>query len=212
MIISPAMMKVFEECQQKYFFTYVEKISLPQNKYLFQKGKNIHAIANYFLKGYSVSKLEEVLTSEEKELWKYLKSSEYFSYKVVESEYSVSSKINDNWVGGRIDALVKEKENYYILDYKTGSIPKNPEYDYQTIVYMLCVDKLIKKYSSLNFVYVDLKNKSEKIITFTENLKEEYEEKIEKVLYDMENLKKSPQKMLKNNKCNCDYYCICERI
>ena len=52
MIISPAMMKVFEECQQKYFFTYVEKISLPQNKYLFQKGKNIHAIANYFLKGY----------------------------------------------------------------------------------------------------------------------------------------------------------------
>ena len=54
MIISPAMLKIFEECPQKYKFMYVDKISLPQNKYFFEKGKKIHAIASYYIKGFDV--------------------------------------------------------------------------------------------------------------------------------------------------------------
>ena len=68
MIISPAMMKVFEECQKKYIYMYVDKINLPQNKYFFEKGKNIHAMANYYLKGYDISKLENALSDVEKNI------------------------------------------------------------------------------------------------------------------------------------------------
>ena len=38
------------------------------------------------------------------------------------------------------------------------AIPKNPETDFQTIVYLLCVDKILKDYEALKFIYIDLKN------------------------------------------------------
>ncbi len=211
MIISPAMMKIFEECQQKYLYIYVDKISLPQNKYFYEKGKNIHALANYFIKGYDVSKMENILTKEEKQIWDYLKKVKYFNYEFVKSEYQLTSKFGEKWIGGRLDALVKNGENYYILDYKTGSIPQNPEYDYQTIVYLLCADKLLKTYETLNFVYLDLKNFDEKVITLDENFKQKYEEKINKILASIEQVTNSQAVMLKNNKCKCDYYCICKK-
>lgn len=210
MIISPAMMKIFDECQKKFVYIYIYKINLPQNKYFFEKGKNIHAMANYFLKGCDISKLENALTDEEKNIWSYLKNIEYFKYQVVSSEYQLSCKISDNWIGGRLDALVKNNHDYYILDYKTGAIPPNPEYDYQTMVYLLCADKLIKKYSSLNFVYIDLKNKSKKIIKLTDKLKYEYNEKLKNILLNINLIKITPSIAKKNIKCKCDYYYICQ--
>ncbi len=211
MIISPAMLKIFEECPQKYNYIYVDRISLPQNKYFYQKGKNIHAMASYFLKGYNIEKQEQSLNKDEKLIWNYLKNIKYFQYDVVGSEYQLACKIEDNWVGGRLDALVKNNDDYYILDYKTGSIPQNPEYDYQTMVYLLCADKFIKKYSSLSFIYLDLKNNEEKIIKLSQEIKLEYEERIKKVLNEIILLQNNKIKLLKNNKCNCDYYCICDK-
>lgn len=209
MIISPAMLKIFEECPQKYKFMYVDKISLPQNKYFFEKGKKIHAIASYYIKGFDVSKLENALNETERKIWNYLKSTEYFKYEFLKSEYQLNMKINECWIGGRLDALVKDENNYYILDYKTGEIPKNPELDYQTMIYLLCADKKIKNYDSLSFVYLDLKNNSEYKIQFTDELKAMYQEKLLKTLKQLVLTANYKQKMLQDNKCNCDYCKIC---
>ena len=209
MIISPAMLKIFEECPQKYKFMYVDKISLPQNKYFFEKGKKIHAIASYYIKGFDVSKLENALNETERKIWNYLKSTEYFKYEFLKSEYQLNMKITEYWIGGRLDALVKDENNYYILDYKTGEIPKNPEFDYQTMIYLLCADKKIKNYDSLSFVYLDLKNNSEYKIQFTDELKAMYQEKLSKTLKQLVLTANYKQKMLQDNKCNCDYCKIC---
>lgn len=209
MIISPAMLKIFEECPQKYKFMYVDKISLPQNKYFFEKGKKIHAIASYYIKGFDVSKLENALNETERKIWNYLKSTEYFKYEFLKSEYQLNMKIAECWIGGRLDALVKDENNYYILDYKTGEIPKNPEFDYQTMIYLLCADKKIKNYDSLSFVYLDLKNNSEYKIQFTDELKAMYQEKLSKTLKQLVLTANYKQKMLQDNKCNCDYCKIC---
>lgn len=209
MIISPAMLKIFEECPKKYKFMYVDKISLPQNKYFFEKGKKIHAIASYYIKGFDVSKLENALNETERKIWNYLKSTEYFKYEFLKSEYQLNMKITEYWIGGRLDALVKDENNYYILDYKTGEIPKNPELDYQTMIYLLCADKKIKNYDSLSFVYLDLKNNSEYKIQFTDELKAMYQEKLLKTLKQLRLTTNYKQKMLQDNKCNCDYCKIC---
>ncbi len=209
MIISPAMLKIFEECPQKYKFMYVDKISLPQNKYFFEKGKKIHAIASYYIKGFDVSKLENALNETERKIWNYLKSTEYFKYEFLKSEYQLNMKITEYWIGGRLDALVKDENNYYILDYKTGEIPKNPEFDYQTMIYLLCADKKIKNYDSLSFVYLDLKNNSEYKIQFADELKAMYQEKLLKTLKQLGLTTNYKQKMLQDNKCNCDYCKIC---
>lgn len=206
---SPAMLKIFEQCKKKFEYKYVKGISIPVDTSKMQQGKNIHALANYYLKNYNIDKLEKALTPDEETLWNALKNIKQFQYDYLESEYNLTSKIDKFWISGRLDALVKNNKDYYILDYKTGQIPQNPEYDYQTIIYLLMVNKLIKNYSSLNFVYIDLKKQKTTEIRFTDKLKQEYEEKLLKILKDIEKSLKlnifSQQKECKY----CEYYKLC---
>ena len=172
---SPNMLKTFDACPVKYNLKFNEKITVPQNPALFEKGKKIHALANYYHRGSVISKLEKALTPEEREVWERLKNNEYFSKKCLHSEYPITAKLGDIWIFGRLDAIVQDGKDYFILDYKTGAIPQNPEKDYQTMIYLLCADKIIKDKNSLSFVYIDLKNNENKVIEFNEQIKASYE-------------------------------------
>ena len=175
-IFSPNMLKTFEECPKKYELRYIQKISAPQKTTPFEKGKKIHALANYYLKNEDITKLEKTLTKEEQILWEELKENEYFKKTFVQSEYNLSFKLDNYWVGGRIDAIVKDETQYYILDYKTGSTPNNPEYDFQTMIYLLAATKFFK--TKCSFVYINLKQNTNHKIDLNENLEKEYEKKI----------------------------------
>lgn len=178
---SPHMLKTFKECPKKYYYKYAAKISVLQKATPFEKGKKVHALANYYLRGDDITKLEKVLTSDETQVWNILKSNEFFQKTYVESEYNLSCKIGDFWVGGRLDALVKDGNNYYILDYKTGSIPQNPENDYQTMIYLLSAAKFLKTFDSLTFIYIDLKNNLNHKIEFTKEREKIYTEDLIKI-------------------------------
>jgi CRISPR/Cas system-associated exonuclease Cas4 (RecB family) len=208
------MLKTFEECQQKFFLKYIQKLILVQPQILFESGKKIHALANYYLKMENVEKMEKTLNINEKLIWENLKSNKYFSLQAVNTEYSLSCKVDKYWVGGRLDALMKEENNFFILDYKTGNIPKDAQWDFQTIIYLLCTDKLLNEkggYNKLRFIYLGLKNNIEKEILFDEGLKKQYEEKI---LLSCEKIKMAMNSNYfeKNNKTckNCEYFKICE--
>ena len=195
---SPNMLKTFEQCPKKFFYKYVQKISIPQRSSLFEKGKKIHALANYYLQGQNIERMENSLNEDERQIWQTLKSTRYFNFEPIQTEYNLSCKIGEYWVGGRLDALMRSSGLpltpnsspsrgegsmcYYILDYKTGAIPNNPQEDYQTIVYLLCVDKYLKSKNnqaeSLQFVYLGLKKNQEMSILLTKELKKHYEQKI----------------------------------
>lgn len=209
---SPAMLKTFELCKRKFEYKYIKGITIPVDTFKMQQGKNIHALANYYLKNFNIDKLENALTDNEKFLWNNLKNTKYFQYEVVNSEYTLTSKIDNYWISGRLDALVKNNKDYYILDYKTGRIPNNPEFDYQTIIYLLMVDNLIKDYGNLYFVYVDLNENNTKEIKFTDELKIEYQKKLVNILNDVEkSLKLSVYPKCKECKA-CEYTKLCEGL
>ena len=134
-ILSPNMLKTYQTCPKLYKFRYIDKLNIPTSNTPFEKGKKIHALANYFLQGVNISRIETVLNENEKEIWQTLLDNPFFRKKHFQSEYQLSCKIDKFWIGGRLDAIVQDGENYYILDYKTGSTPKSPEYDYQTMPY-----------------------------------------------------------------------------
>lgn len=212
---SPNILKTFKSCPLKYKFKYIDRISLPQKASFFEKGKKVHALANYYLKGDDISKFEPTLNENEKIAWNNLKSNEFFSYKYVNSEYNLSCKIGDYWIGGRLDAIVKkhknESETYYILDYKTGSIPKKPEYDYQTMVYLLCLSSapFITPQDQIKFVYIDLKNNQNCVIDFTQEKKVEYEKAITTICSNIENIQ-IPEDIEHQKMCDfCEYKKIC---
>lgn len=204
---SPNMLKTFEACPKKYYFKYVQKISVPQKSSLFEKGKKVHALANYYLRGDDISKMEKALGSDEKLTWKILKQNEFFQKSYVNSEYNLSCKVRDYWIGGRLDALMKDENNYYILDYKTGSIPKNPEYDFQTMVYLLCAAKMYG--NNLKFVYIDLKNNQNCIIDFNLEKAQEYEKKLISICEKITNAQ-FPEEIEHYKICEfCEYNKIC---
>ncbi len=202
--LSPNMLKTYEICPRKFYFKYVKGISMPTNDSIFEFGKNIHALAFYNLRGENIDKMELALSEKERDVWNYLKSLKYLSYEVVGAEYNLSLKIENTFFGGRLDALLKNDDRYYILDYKTGSIPKNPKFDYQTMIYTLAVKEFFKT-NDISFVYLDLKNKTELKIDYTDELEKEYIKK----LTDIKNKINSEENFSKQKDCNCEYSLIC---
>ncbi len=206
---SPNMLKTFETCPQKYYFKYIEKISVPQKNNLFEKGKKVHALANYYLRGDDISKMEKALNNEELKLWEILKQNEFFNKKYIASEYNISSRIENFWIGGRLDALMQDEQNYYILDYKTGTIPQNPETDFQTIIYLTSTDKMLSNKKNLYFVYIDLKNNQNQIIEFTQQTKENYKNFLIKKCNMILNTKNFEEKKNRKNCTFCEYNKMC---
>lgn len=205
LVFSPNMLKTFEQCQKKYAFRYIKNISMPVNDDIFESGKNIHALASYYLRKENIDKLENSLSVSEKILWNNLKTSKYFSYEVVNTEYNLSVKINGKFFGGRLDALVKDNGKFYILDYKTGKAPKNAKYDYQTIVYILAVREFFNT-DNIAFVYLDLKNNEEVQIELSSDLVKEYEQKLADIVskIDLQDYKSN------SNLCSeCEYKPVC---
>lgn len=198
------MLKTYELCPKKFHIKYIENTSMPVNDDIFEFGKNIHALAAYYLKKENIDKMELSLNKNEAEVWKYLKSCKYFTYETLETEYNLSFKLEDVFLGGRLDALVKENEHYYILDYKTGSAPKGAKYDFQTMIYMLAVNYYYET-NNISFVYLDLKNRTEVKIDLTEELKIEYLEKLKNTLSKI----KKDDFSKKMSNCNCEYNIIC---
>lgn len=201
---SPNMLKTYEMCPRKFYFKYIKNISMPVNDEIFEFGKNIHALASYYLKGENIDKMELALTEKEKIVWDYLKNLKYLTYEVIATEYNLSLKIENSYFGGRLDALVKDNTRYYILDYKTGSAPKNAKFDYQTMIYTLAVKEFFKT-NDISFVYLDLKNKTELKIDYTEDLGKEYLKK----LTDIKNKINTEENYSIQKECNCEYSLIC---
>lgn len=206
---SPNMLKTYEQCPKKYYFRYVENVNVPLSSTPFEKGKKIHALANYFLQGVNISRIETALTQEEKDVWNLLLGNQFFQKDYYNSEYQLSCKVGDYWVGGRLDAVVFDENSFYILDYKTGSIPKTPEFDYQTMVYLLSMDAHLKKYSGLAFVYINLKDKKNYVIPFNDTAKSEYTKRVLEICDKINSDTVFPCKL--QNCQRCEYSKICTR-
>lgn len=201
---SPNMLKTFSECPRKFDFKYLQDIQMPVNDEIFEFGKNIHALAAYYLRKDNIDKMEKSLNQKESEVWNYLKSCKYFSYEVINTEYELAVRIGKYFFGGRLDALVKNGDKFYILDYKTGAAPKNAKYDFQTIVYILAVSEFFNT-KNIDFVYLDLKNKTEVIIPFSSDLEQDYK----KMLIDISNKIDAYESAPKKQNCKCEYSIIC---
>ncbi len=207
-ILSPAMLKTYNQCKKKYFLQYIRNVYMPQTATPFEKGKNIHAIAGYFLSGIDVTKFENALSNDEKIIWEKLKTNPYFKNSPFKAEFSLSFRINKFWFGGRIDAIVKSNNDYFILDYKTGSAPKDAKYNYQTMVYLIAASRFLKDFDSLSFIYIDLKNDENVVIKATPELLSEYEEKLLNIASKIASLTEN-NLPTKNENCKCEYEKIC---
>ena len=198
------MLKTYELCPKKFYLKYIKGINMPVNDDMFEFGKNIHALASYYLRGENLENMEAALTPRQKLVWEYLRAIKYFGDQDINTEYNLAVKVGNHFFGGRLDALVKHDDRYYILDYKTGSAPKNAKYDFQTIIYIMSVKEFFKT-DKVTFVYIDLKNRDEVKIEYSQELEVEYQKKLLDAVKNIEQEDEPVKKM----DCKCEYSLIC---
>lgn len=216
-MFSPAMFKCLEQCQKKFEYRYIKSITTPSNSDFFERGKKIHALAGYYLQNFDITNLEKSLSKDELNMWNELKSSKYFSMKVLGVEYQLSCKFDSFWIGGRLDAFVQQGEDFYILDYKTGGVSDSPDYDFQTIIYLLAANEYLKQknipHKSLNFVYIDLLNKNNIIINFTPKFEEKSINILKQSFKNLELMNLSQKIGFNTKNChNCEFKKLCDKI
>ena len=86
-IYSPNMLKTFKQCPRKFFYRYIKNINMPVNDEIFELGKNIHALASYYLNKENIYKMEQALSEKEQAIWAYLKNIKYFAFETINTEY-----------------------------------------------------------------------------------------------------------------------------
>ena len=52
------MLKTYELCPKKFYLKYIKGINMPVNDDMFEFGKNIHALASYYLRGENLENME----------------------------------------------------------------------------------------------------------------------------------------------------------
>ena len=219
-IITAGMIKTFEECPIKYNLIYEKHLEIPSNDEYAEKGKKLHALINYYIKGYDIKNLIKSLENDEnKELYKLWNT--FLSLDInmcEESEFSFSVPFDENIkIAGRTDAIRKIGNKYEILDWKTGKSENiNPENDWQSVVYLFGLyelfyyNKKIKNYDDLSMTYCFLNENIKKTVNFSKETYENYKEKLSEII---KKISQSQDISIKNtNSCSkCSFNIICQR-
>ncbi|MCD8024737.1 MAG: PD-(D/E)XK nuclease family protein, partial [Candidatus Gastranaerophilales bacterium] len=130
-----------------------------------------------YLKNFDIEKLELALESEDLAVWKIHKNSEIMQTiknagkKFIEQPFFIKETclMPPFYLSGRLDAVIYHEGKYIIFDWKTENLPKNPEDDIQTVVYMYCVSKLFKT-KNIQMKYCSIKEQKTVTCGFSDNL------------------------------------------
>lgn len=219
-VVTSGMLKVIEECPQKYNLIYNEHVETPSDSAFSDIGKEIHALINYKFKGFDITKQLSILSRAEnkllRDLWQNF--SDLNINNVERSEFTFNVPFDENFVlTGRVDAIRKNNENFEILDWKTGSSENiNPENDMQTIVYLYCIYSLfacqgiVAGCDNLSLTYHFLKEKKFATIKFSEKKFHEYEQILKKSLMKISEFSKSYP--INKKQCpSCSFKIVCDK-
>ena len=48
---------VWEKCKKQYYYKYVKKLIFPEQESNYKTGRSVHALINYYLKGFNIEHL-----------------------------------------------------------------------------------------------------------------------------------------------------------
>ncbi len=166
-------LKTWSRCKKKYFLDYVNKLHWPTDSKNFQLGQDVHKLLDYHSRQLDCTGIVASARQDVKSAWKLLMDDPIVHLPVLGNEWGFEVPMRDNhWLIGRVDRISKDGDNILVIDWKTGTaVPKNPEDDWQTRVYLYSVyeaqkDLKLKDFGlqaklspeAFRFVYVEVKD------------------------------------------------------
>lgn len=183
-------LKLLEKDKTEFKNKYIYNLSIYKKDDRATLGQNFHSLICMYLKNFEISKMISNLNSKEKNIWENIeKKLSPIKNNFIECEFPflIKCKLNNKfyYLTGRFDAVYKENNEYIIWDWKTLNLPKNPNEDLQSIVYLYCLNKIYQT-TNIKMRYFSLEKLEFVDINF-ENI-EKYQTRIEnivsKILFD----------------------------
>ena len=169
--------KNWERCPKKFELDTIENLQWPTNPKGFQLGLAVHQMMDWQAKKIKEEFYLPKMSPEIQTVYQKLAQSEWGQLEVLASEWPFALKLKGVWVEGRIDRLAlgqveRNQPSVWVLDWKTGTaIPKDPENDWQTQIYLAAVFLLQKELGleitpeQLGFCYVQANLQQEGVQT-----------------------------------------------
>lgn len=210
----------WNNCKRKYYFKYVKMLNFPESESNFNLGKSVHAIINYYLKGFEVENLIENVDENIKDCWNVIKEHPILKNKSIVTEWTFNARVGDSkhWLNGRIDAVFSDGNGKYIIaDWKTGqNIPKNPDTSFQCMMYLYSFFnaqndlKINFSAEDLCFQYIKISKDDVKVysIDYSKEKAKLFEKIFLKTISDIESEKEFKSNINCNDK-HCPYQRLC---
>ena len=170
-------LKTLDENTNEFINKYILKLDfLSAKNQSTRRGERLHGIISYYIRGFNIEKIKNAMAQDEREILEKTLALEIFKNtdNFIKSEESFLVKCNLNngkkqtgqelqhistdfnfYLTGRFDAVYFNKGEYIIYDWKSKNIPKDPENDLQSVVYLYCGSKIFKT-KNISICYLSL--------------------------------------------------------
>ena len=146
-VITSDRLKSWSRCQKQYEFQYVKALHWPADTRSFALGKDIHKLLDYQARELDVTQVVQTASPLIQQMWTALLDYPLVTIPAVSSEWAFHIYLDNDltsglWLSGRVDRIVwlEQQKKLCIVDWKTGTaVPKDPENDWQTQVYLYAV-------------------------------------------------------------------------
>ena len=177
-------LKVLDNSLEEFKNKYILNLDFIEQNEEIILGNKFHRLIYYLLKGYDIEKFENALFEDEIFIWEKIKKSDIINFalqgeeKFIEQPFFIKEDLNGKpfYLTGRFDCVIKNNDKYTILDWKTKNLPKNPEFDLQTLVYFIAASKLFKT-ENIEMIYYSLVDEKSIVVSYSNNI-----DKIKKIV------------------------------
>ena len=145
-------------------------------------GQKYHNLICAYIKGFDIEKMKKELDEEKIKVFdNFIKTIEKDKFIKTEYPFLIKDELNKKpyYLTGRFDAIYKDKEGYTIYDWKTVNIPKDPQDDLQSIVYLYCASKIFES-ENIKMKYVTIEKSDYVEVEYKKGLKEKIDSVIAK--------------------------------
>lgn len=144
--VSSDALKSWSRCRRQFYYKHVKKLQWPSDIQHFRLGKDVHKLLDYQARGLDCSLLLNQSPMDVRLSWQKLMNHPVVQWPVVANEWAFHVPValqperpqgRVEWLTGRIDRVARDGDKIIVIDWKTGTgVPKNPEVDWQTRLYM----------------------------------------------------------------------------
>lgn len=187
-------LKLLDKDPSAFRLKYNEGLFLNPDNSSAKAGQNLHSFLCFYLKGFDMTKIEASFSNKDREFldkimeFDTVKTLKLAQDKNIEQPFLIkcsggaafgAESVKDNtqkekkctekfYLTGRFDALLRRNSTLgkiQIFDWKMVNIPREPEFDIQTIVYLYAASKLYKT-ENVSVTYVSLSKDESVTVNF----------------------------------------------